>query len=261
MRSPATQGADGHSSAGASLLATVALAVRRSHPNAGELAVLAYDFRWGTIWDNRAELLSGLWLTLEVAGAAFVVACLLGLAVALMRMSPSPLLNRPAAWWIALMRGVPLLVFLYWLYFAAASRGWFALSEFRAGVLALGLTGSGYMAENYRGALQSVDPGQREAAMAVGLGPGWTFRSVVVPQAARIVLPPAINVLIALLKGATIVSVIGLADMFYVARTVSFDTFSPFELYTAAAVIIIAVTLITAMCSWLLERHLARGDR
>ena len=133
------------------------------------------------------------------------------------------------------MRGVPLIVFLYWLYYAAASRGWFALSEFRAGVLALGLTGSGYMAENYRGALQSVDPGQREAAQAVGLGPGTAFRSVVAPQAARIVLPPAINLLIALLKGATIVSVIGLADMFYVARTVSFETFSPFELYTAAA--------------------------
>jgi polar amino acid transport system permease protein len=84
---------------------------------------------------------------------------------------------------------------------------------------------------------------------------------VIVPQAARIVLPPAINVLIALLKGATIVSVIGLADMFYVARTVSFDTFSPFELYTAAAVIIIGVTLAIALCSWLLERHLARSGR
>ena len=98
------------------------------------------------------------------------------------------------------------------------------------------------MAENYRGALQAVDPGQAEAATAVGLGPGTTFRTVIAPQAARIVLPPSINVLIALLKGATIISVIGLADMFYVARTVSFETFSPFELYTAAAVLIIGVT-------------------
>jgi ABC-type amino acid transport system permease subunit len=97
--------------------------------------------------------------------------------------------------------------------------------------------------------------------MAVGLGPATSFRSVVFPQAARVVLPSAINVLIALLKGATIVSVIGLADMFYVARTVSFDTFSPFELYTAAAVIIIVVTLATASCTWLLERYLARSDR
>jgi His/Glu/Gln/Arg/opine family amino acid ABC transporter permease subunit len=223
--------------------------------------ILGYDFRWSTIWDHRADLLSGLWLTLQVAGLAFFVACALGLPVAVARMSASPLLRRPASWWIALMRGVPLIVFLYWLYYAAASRGWFALSEFRAGVLALGLTGSGYMAENYRGALQSVDPGQREAAKAIGLGAGTAFRTVIAPQAVRIVLPPAINLLIALLKGATIVSVIGLADMFYVARTVSFETFSPFELYTAAAILIIGVTLAMAMCTWFVERHLARSER
>jgi His/Glu/Gln/Arg/opine family amino acid ABC transporter permease subunit len=223
--------------------------------------MLSYDFRWSTIWDHRSELLSGLWLTLQVAAVAFAIACVLGLPVAVMRMSASPLLNRPAALWIAVMRGVPLLVFLYWLYYAAASRQWFVLSEFRSGAFALGLTGSGYMAENYRGALQSVDAGQHEAAKAVGLGPTTAFRSVVFPQAARVVLPSAINVLIALMKGATIVSVIGLADMFYVARTVSFDTFSPFELYTAAAVIIIVVTLATATCTWLLERYLARSER
>jgi His/Glu/Gln/Arg/opine family amino acid ABC transporter permease subunit len=223
--------------------------------------VLAYDFRWSTIWDHRSDLLEGLWLTIQLALVAFVLACALGLPVAVMRMSRSPLLNRPAAWWIAVMRGVPLIVFLYWLYYAAASRQWFVLDEFRAGAFALGLTGSGYMAESYRGALQSVDAGQHDAAMAVGLGPAAAFGSVVFPQAARVVLPSAINVLIALLKGATIVSVIGLADMFYVARTVSFETFSPFELYTAAAAIIIVVTLFTACCTWLLERRLARSDR
>lgn len=223
--------------------------------------LLAYDFRWSIIWDHDDELLRGLWLTIQVTALAFVLACAIGLPVALARRSTSPLLNLPAGAWIGLMRGVPLIVLLYWLYYAAANRQLFALSEFRAGVLALGLTGSGYMAENYRAALQSVDAGQSEAAMAVGLRPGRTFVSIVVPQAARVVLPPAINVLVALLKGATIVSVIGLADMFYVARSVNFDTFSPFEMYTAAAVIVVGVTLATATVTWVLERHLARSDR
>jgi His/Glu/Gln/Arg/opine family amino acid ABC transporter permease subunit len=223
-------------------------------------ALFAYEFRWTIIWDNLGDLCIGLWLTLRLTVAAFLLAGLLGLPVAMLRMSSSPLLRLPAALWVGLMRGVPLIIVLYWLYYAAASRQLFVVDEFRAGVLALGLTGSAYMAENYRGAVQAVDAGQREAALAIGLGPGRTFVSVVGPQAARVVIPPAVNVLVGLLKGATIVSVIGLADMFYVARTVSFDTFSPFELYTAAAVMVIGVTIAMAACSWLLERYLARGD-
>ncbi|CAN5669059.1 amino acid ABC transporter permease [soil metagenome] len=225
------------------------------------LHVIAYDFRWNIIGDNLGALTEGLVLTLQITAVAYAIAVVLALPVALGRMSHSPLLSRPASLWIAVMRGIPLIVFLYWLYFAAAKQGWLVLSEFRAGAFALGLSGSGYMAENYRAALQSVDAGQRHAAMAIGLRPGQAFRTVVVPQAARIVVPSAANLLIALLKGATIVSIIGLADMFYVARTVSFDTFSPFELYTAAAIIIIAVTLVIAGLVWVLERRLARGYR
>ncbi len=219
--------------------------------------MLAYDFRWEIIFDNRSELFTGLILTLQITAVAFAIAAAVGLPVAMMRMSASPLLWRPASLWIAVMRGIPLIVVLYWVYFAAASRGWFTLSEFRSGAVTLGLTGSGYMAENYRAALQSVDPGQRHAATAVGLGPGQAFRFVIAPQAARIVVPSAVNLLVALLKGATIVSIIGLADMFYVARTISFETFSPFELYSAAAVLIIAVTLVVAGLVGLLERRLS----
>lgn len=221
--------------------------------------MVAYDFRWETIWEHRTELLTGLWLTIQVAGIAFALGCALGLPLAAMRSSRSPLLSAPATIWVALTRGVPLLVVLYWVYYAAANQGWFALSEFRSGAVALGVTGSGYLAENFRGAIAAIDPGQREAAAAVGLRPARTFVSVIAPQALRIALPSSINVFIALLKGATIVSIIGLADMFYVARTVSFDTFSPFELYTAAAVIIIAVTLAIAAVASLLERRLSSG--
>jgi ABC-type amino acid transport system permease subunit len=104
-----------------------------------------------------------------------------------------------------------------------------------------------------------VPPGQWEAADAMGLSPFQRFRDVVFPQAVRIAVPPAMNLLIALLKGATFISVIGVADMFYVSRDVSLQFFAPFELYTFSGTVIIAVTLLLAGLVTLLERRLSRG--
>jgi His/Glu/Gln/Arg/opine family amino acid ABC transporter permease subunit len=221
----------------------------------------AYQFDWDVVWDNLGALASGLWITLEVALVGMAIAMVVGLLVAVLRLSASPLLSLPAAAYIQVMRGVPLFVFLFWVYYGLAKTAHLALTPFQAGALALGLTGSAYMAEVYRGGLQAVDPGQREAALAVGLGRGQAFRDVVLPQAVRIIVPPTVNVFVGLLKGATIVSIIGVADMLYLAQVVSLRTFTPFELYTVAGLVLVGVTVAIAGFAFLLERWTSRGAR
>ena len=123
---------------------------------------LVFGFDWSVVSDHQGALLRGLLLTIEIALVGFAIAVALGLPVALARLSVSPLLRTPATAWVGLSRGVPLLIVIYWLYYAAAERGLFSLQAFLAGALSLGLTGSGYMAEIYRSAFLAVPAGQRE---------------------------------------------------------------------------------------------------
>jgi His/Glu/Gln/Arg/opine family amino acid ABC transporter permease subunit len=221
--------------------------------------VLAFDS--SIVSAHSSQLLHGLLLTVELAVLGFAVAVVLGLPLAAGKLSSTPLLRVPSAAWIGLARGVPLLIVIYWLYYAAADRGLFSLAAFLAGVLSLGLTGSGFMAEIYRTAFLAVPAGQRESAAAIGLSRGQAYWSVLLPQALRTALPPAMNLFVMLLKGATLISVIGVADMFYEAKLVAIEEFKPFELYTAAAVLVVAVTLVAALLSGLVERRLSRGYR
>jgi His/Glu/Gln/Arg/opine family amino acid ABC transporter permease subunit len=224
------------------------------------VALLAsYDYDWNIVWDNLDELWRGLLITLQLAVGGMAVALVVGLVVVSCRTSRSPLLSVFGRAYIWFMRGVPLFVFLFWIYYGLARTANIVFGAFTAGLLALGLTGSGYMAEIYRGGLQSVDPGQREAGLAIGLSRTATFGRVVFPQAIRIILAPTVNLFVGLLKGATIIGVLGVADMFYFAQIESLRTFRPFELYTAAGLILVAITIAVAGFAALLDRRLGRG--
>ena len=221
--------------------------------------VLAFDTT--VVSDHAGELFDGLLLTLEVAALGFLLAAVLGMPLALAGRSRTPLLRVPALLWIAVARGVPLLIVIFWLYYAIAQEGVISLTAFTVGVLSLGLTGSGQMAEVYRSALNAIPVGQREGAAAIGLTRGQTFRLIVLPQAMRTAIPPSMNTFVMLLKGATMLSVIALADMFYTAKLVAVNEFKPFELYTAAAVLIILVTLLAALATGIVERRMSKGVR
>ena len=216
---------------------------------------------WTLIREYLPALFSGLWITVQVAVWGFAIAAVFGLPVALARLSPSRILRLPASSWITVTRGLPLFVVLFWIYNGLAIKGVVTLSEFWSGAWALGLTGSGAMAEVYRGALASVEEGQREGATAIGLSRLQAFRCIVFPQAFRTILPSAVNVFVGLLKGATLVSVLGIRDMFYEARIVSLERFAPFELYTAAGAILVVTTLAVAAGAYVLERRFSRGYR
>jgi His/Glu/Gln/Arg/opine family amino acid ABC transporter permease subunit len=216
----------------------------------------AYDFNWQPVLDRSHALLVGAWVDVWVTLISFALACVLGVAVALLRLSGLRLFSWPAFVYVQLVRGVPLLVFLYWVYFGVAVLLGVNFSGTQAAIIALTVTGSAYTAEIFRAGIGAVDRGNVEAAVALGFTRRATFRHVVFPQALRIALPPLGNVLVGLLKGSTLISVIGVADMVFVAQQINLDYFTPFEPFTAIAVILIVLVALFSIVLTLVERAL-----
>ena len=219
----------------------------------------SYKIDWNVIDKYMPELLKGLSITLEISAVGMALALIFGLMMAVGRLSTNKFVSRISDAAVQLCRSIPLFVLLFWVYYGLSLKFNILLTEFQAGALALGITGGAYMAEVFRGGLLAVSVGQTEAGLAIGLNRGQVFRGVVLPQALRVVIPPTVNVYVGLLKGATIVSVIGVSDMIYVAQYVSLDTFTPFELYTVAGLIFVCLTLSISGFAYLLERRLGRS--
>jgi His/Glu/Gln/Arg/opine family amino acid ABC transporter permease subunit len=218
-----------------------------------------YDFQWYLITRNWRPILEGLLVTYQVALLSMAVALVLGLIVAFMRLSRRRFIYYLALGYIELGRALPLYVFLLWIYFGLSIAMGIVLAPKQAGILALGLITAAYMAEIYRVGILAVDRGQFEASKALGLTGPQTYRDVILPQAFRIILPAAGNQFIGVLKGAAIVSVIGVADLMYFAREASLKFFKPFEFYTVAGLLLIASTMAFAGLVSLLERRARYG--
>ena len=218
--------------------------------------VLAYEFAWGPVLDRWDLFLLGAWLDVWVTAISFVLACALGIGIAVLRLSDVRLLSAPAFAYVQILRGVPLLVFLYWVYFGVAIVIGLNFSPVQAGIVALTLTGSAYTAEIFRGGLQALDAGQAEASRSLGLSRTGTYRHVLLPQTLRIVIPPLGNVFIGLLKGATLLSIIAVSDMVSVANDLNINFFTPFEAFTAVAVILVALVAVFSAGVTVLERVL-----
>lgn len=218
--------------------------------------LVAYTLEWTPVLDRAHALLLGAWLDLWITLISFALACVLGVALALFRLSDLRLLRWPAFAYIQLVRGIPLLVMLYWIYFGIALVVGVNFTSVQAAIIALTLTGSAYTAEIFRSGLLAVDSGHAEAATALGFTRRETFRIVILPQAIRIAVPPLGNTLIGLLKGATLISVIGVADMIFVAQQINLSYFTPFEPFTAVAVILIVLVTILSLVLTGVERFL-----
>jgi len=218
-----------------------------------------YDFQWYRITRNLEPMFEGLLVTYEVTVFAMAIALILGLILALMRLSTSRWLSGIAQVYIEFGRAMPLYVFLLWIYFGLAFALNIVFQPMEAGVLALGLLTAAYMAEIYRSGILAVDRGQFEAARALGLTPASIYRDVVLPQAFRIILPSAGNQFVGAFKGATIVAVIGVADLMYFAREASLEFFKPFEFYTSAGVLLIASTIAFSGLVAVMERRMRGG--
>jgi His/Glu/Gln/Arg/opine family amino acid ABC transporter permease subunit len=215
-----------------------------------------YQFDWSVVTDRWRQFAEGAWVDVWVAVLGFGFACLLGLANAILRTSGVNLFSIPSFLYVQVMRGVPLYVMILWIYFGVANILGINFTSFQAMVVALALTGSGYTTEIFRAGLSAIDRGQLEAARSIGLSRSRTYGHVILPQAFRIVIPPLGNTFIGLLKGATLMSVIAVPDMVFLANELNVTLFTPFEVFTAVGLILIVLVLFFSALVYLLERRL-----
>lgn len=200
----------------------------------------------------------GLLWTLELTIGAYILALPLGLLIALLRLAPSRPISWAAGAYIEILRGTPLLVQIFFVYFVLPSIG-IALSAWVAGVVALGVNASAYIAEVCRAGVLSIDRGQTEAARSLGMTSWQTLRFVVLPQALRRMVPPLTNEAVALLKDSSLVSVMGLTELTRAGQELSGRYADPLTVWPAVALFYFAATFpLTRLAVWM-ERRFSAG--
>ncbi|KRF23179.1 MULTISPECIES: amino acid ABC transporter permease [unclassified Phycicoccus] len=187
------------------------------------------------VGDSLWPLLKALVLgTIPLTAASFVIGLAIALVVALMRLSPLRVVSGVARVYISIIRGTPLLLQLFLIYYGLPSVG-IRFDPFPAAIIALSLNVGGYAAEVIRAAILSVPKGQWEAASTIGMGYTTTLRKVVLPQATRNAIPPLSNTLISLVKDTSLASAVQVGELLRKAQEVAAPTFQFFELYAVAA--------------------------
>lgn len=207
--------------------------------------------------DYLPILLNGVGITVSLTIMALVIATLLGLVWALMRYSgiwPLVVISKTV---VNTVRGIPILVQLFYIYFVLPEFG-IDLSAFQAGAFGLGLAYSCYMAENFRAGLEAIDKGQIEAAHSIGMGWPLMMRRVILPQAVRTVLPPYGNTMIMLLKDTSQASVITVAELTMKGKLLAASTFDNMTVYTLVAVMYLVLSVPLLVLSGYLERRFGK---
>lgn len=210
---------------------------------------------------NLAYLVTtGAVTTLYVSLISIVLACILALVAALARLSASGPAYAVSTFYISFFRGTPLLLQVYLIYIGLPQLGpQFALDAVPSGILALTLCYGAYMAEIFRAGILGVPGGQRDAAMALGLPRGLTFRKIIFPQAMRLIVPPTGNQFIAMLKDSSLVSVMGVWELTRTAQIIGKRDFRVFEMLIAAAIIYWIISFCFELVQARLERYYGKG--
>jgi cystine transport system substrate-binding protein len=217
---------------------------------------------WQLIKDSAGPmLLAAVKATIPLTVISFVIGLAIALVVALMRLSSIPVVSQLARFYISLIRGTPLLVQLYLIFFGLPSIG-LTFNSFTAAIIAFSLNVGGYAAEVIRAAILSVPKGQSEAALTLGMSYATTLRRVILPQAARTAVPPLSNTLISLVKDTSLASVVLVTELLRVAQVAAAPTFQFFALYGVAAlyywVICLALSFGQGRLETRLDRYVAR---
>jgi polar amino acid transport system permease protein len=237
-------------------------------------------FEWSVVGEYLFDprILHGAVITIELTVIAMAIGITLGVLLAVMRLSPNPLVSGASWFYIWFFRGTPLLVqLLFWYNIAALypkiglgvpfgpsfihANANTLITPFAAGILGLGLNEGAYMAEIVRAGIISVDEGQADAAHSLGMTRLQTMRRIVLPQAMRVIIPPTGNETISMLKSSSLVSVIVVTELLYAGQLIYSVNFKTIQLLIVVSFWYIVLTSVLYVGQYYLERHYGRGSR
>ncbi|MFP4475975.1 MAG: amino acid ABC transporter permease [Desulfatibacillaceae bacterium] len=201
----------------------------------------------------------GILVTFEVTFASIALAIVIGLITGLGRISRNPVINLIASTYVEVVRGIPLLVQLFYLYYAIGK--FYAVNDMLAAILAMSVCYGAYMGEVFRAGIESIDKGQTEAALSLGFSRRQTMFYVILPQAWRTILPPVGNEFIALLKDTSLVSILAVSDLLRRGREFASKSFMYFETFTMVAIIYLFITLILSKLVSFMEERLGSYEQ
>jgi polar amino acid transport system permease protein len=207
-------------------------------------------------WRN---LLSGALVTVEITAVALVLGCIMGLLVGIGRLNPARrVVYALCTSYVAAIRGTPLLVQLFILFFGLPQFG-IMLPAFVCGVIGLGIYSGAYVSEIVRGAIQSIDRGQMEAARSVGMSYGTAMRNIILPQALVRMIPPLGNEFIALIKNSALVSLLTIHELMHEGQKIISVSYRSLEVYLVIAVMYFVLTGLTTLALRHVEQRLRAG--
>ncbi len=240
----------------------------------GALAAVDWSIIKNRILHPDSTFMSALWKTVYIAVVSQIIGVLLGLVAALARMSRLRLLRLLSGLYVLVFRGTPVIVQIFFVYFGAnllfgfdlfprtVGFGAFTVSgAVMAGITALSINEGAYMREIIRAGIDSIDRGQMEAAKSLGMPPGLAMRRIVLPQAARVIVPPLGNEFNNMLKTTSLLAFIGVTEMFQDADIHYSTTFKPVEYFAAVAFWYLVLTTLWSFAQAWIERKLAADER
>ena len=198
-------------------------------------------------------------LTLQLSALSLAIAMVLGIGASLLGMSKHAPLRAINAVYVSIIRGTPLLVQGFFIYFGLTGVLGVRISAFAAGTIALSLNAGGYLSEIFRGGIQAVDPGQREAARSLGLSARQTTWRIIIPQAIRICIPSVVNQWCITIKDTSIISVIGLAELTKMGQQIIARTYQSFQVWIIVGVMYFAVIWLLTLAARYVERKVSLG--
>lgn len=199
-------------------------------------------------------LLDGIVVTFKVTLMAIALALVIGLIAGLGRISKNALINGIASLYVEVIRGIPLLVQLFYIYYALGRV--VQLSDITCAVISMSICYGAYIAEIFRAGIEAVPNGQSEAARSLGMTPYQTMRHVILPQAVKTILPPVGNEFVALLKDSSLVSILAVSDLLRRGREYASESFNYFEAYTMVALVYLIITLILSKLVGIMEEKI-----